>query len=97
MHCTVYNFLYELLIALYEYINYLYFLTAGQYARKLYLNVHMGKHNDVRPWKCKLCPAAFKYQCSLITHRAVHEGALYTVVCIRIHVHVHASSSNTST
>lgn len=58
--------------------------TAGQYARKLYLNVHMGKHNDVRPWKCKLCPAAFKYQCSLITHRSVHEGA-FLLACIPTH------------
>lgn len=64
--------------------------STGKYARKLYLNVHMGKHNDVRPWRCKLCPAAFKYQCSLITHRAVHEGATqmptvftlaYTQIC----------------
>ena len=76
-----YNFISEPLIAHYVNMSYVYSYsyvrtrTAGQYARKLYLNVHMGKHNDVRPWKCKLCPAAFKYQCSLITHRAVHEGA----------------------
>ncbi|XP_043482665.1 gastrula zinc finger protein XlCGF7.1-like [Leptopilina heterotoma] len=32
-----------------------------------------GKHSFHRPFKCSLCPKAFKYKCDLKSHRLVHQ------------------------